>query len=101
MMIDAPVSPLSQSVSPLVMAASGLPRTRNISPPTIKVANSGMMTTGMSPRSRAGIFHLLIQSATKPAIRPPTRPPMKPAPTNTATAPAVKPGARPGLSAMA
>ena len=83
------------------MAASGRPSSRNISRPTISEANSGMITTGIRPRSHRGTSMRLIHSAVKPAIRPPTMPPMKPPPTNTATAPAVKPGAMPGRSAIA
>ena len=98
---EPPLKPLSQFVSPEVMAASGLPRSRNINNPTTSDANSGMTTTGIRPRNHCGVFHRLIHSAAKPAINPTTMPPMKPAPTINATAPAVKPGAMPGRSAIA
>ena len=98
---DPPERPLSQLVSPEVMAANGRPSSRNISRPTASEANSGITTTGIRPRAHCGTSSLLIHSAAKPAISPPTMPPMNPAPTNTATAPAVKPGAMPGRSAIA
>ncbi len=98
---ELPDSPLSQWVRPEVMAASGRPRSRNISRPTTSEANSGMTTTGIRPRNHRGTAIRLIHSAVKPAIRPPTMPPMKPPPTKTATAPAVNPGAMPGRSAIA
>ena len=98
---EVPVMPLSQLVRPEVMAASGRPSSMNISRPTTSDAHSGMMTTGISPRSHRGTLIWLIHSAVKPAIRPPTMPPMNPPPTKTATAPAVNPGAMPGRSAMA
>ncbi len=93
--------PLSQLVRPEVMAASGRPSRKNISRPTISDAHSGMITTGINPRSHRGTWIRLIHIAEKPAIRPPTMPPMNPPPTNTATAPAVNPGAMPGRSAIA
>ena len=48
------MSPLSQLVSPEVIAASGRPSSRNISRPTTSEANSGMITTGIRPRSHCG-----------------------------------------------
>ena len=101
MMTELPDMPPSQLVRPDVIAASGRPSSRNISRPTTNDATSGMMTTGIRPRSHRGASMRLIHSAAKPAIRPPTMPPMKPPPTKTATAPAVKPGAMPGRSAIA
>ena len=101
MMTEVPDMPLSQLVRPEVIAASGRPSSRNISRPTTSDATSGMITTGIKPRSQRGTSMRLIHSAVNPAIRPPTMPPMKPPPTKTATAPAVKPGAMPGRSAMA
>ena len=98
---ELPVMPLSQLVRPVVMAASGRPRSMNISRPTTSDAPSGMITTGINPRSHRGTLKWPIHSAVKPAIRPPTMPPMNPPPTKTATAPAVKPGAIPGRSAIA
>ena len=93
--------PLSQLVRPEVMAASGRPSSMNINRPTTSDAHSGMITTGINPRSHRGTLIRLIHSAVKPAIRPPTMPPMNPPPTKTATAPATKPGAIPGRSAIA
>ncbi len=93
--------PLSQLVRPVLINASGRPSSKNIIRPTTSDATSGMITTGIRPRSHFGTLILAIHSAVKPAIRPPTMPPMKPPPTNTATAPAVKPGAMPGRSAIA
>ena len=46
--------PLSQLVRPEVMAASGRPSRKNISRPTISDAHSGMITTGINPRSHRG-----------------------------------------------
>ena len=101
MITDVPDIPFSQFVRLVVTHASGRPSSRNISRPTISVANSGMTTTGIRPRNHWGTLIVLIHRATNPAMSPPTMPPMKPAPTNTATAPAVNPGARPGRSAIA
>ena len=98
---DEPDRPLSASCRPVVMAASGRPRTRNIRPPASSVAPSGITTTGIRPRAQVGTFSRLMYRAAKPASRPPTRPPRKPAPTKLAIAPTVKPGAMPGRSAMA
>ena len=64
-------------------------------------AISGMITTGMSPRSQRGTSSRVNHSATNPASRPPAMPPMKPELMSTATAPATKPGAMPGRSAIA
>ena len=96
-----PDSPVSQFVRLVFTHASGRPSRKNITKPTISVANSGMTTTGIRPRNHCGTLILLIHSAVKPAMRPKTMPPMNPALTNTATAPAVKPGAMPGRSAIA
>ena len=101
MMTELPDMPPSQLVRPDVIAASGRPSSRNINRPTASEANSGMMTTGIRPRSHRGTAIRLIHSAVKPAMRPPTMPPMNPPPTKTATAPAVNPGAMPGRSAIA
>src|SRR6478735_4506527 len=51
-MAPAPVSPESQAFRPLVMATIGPPRIRNISPEATREASSGMMTTGIRPRSQ-------------------------------------------------
>ena len=46
--------PLSQLVRPEVIAASGRPSSMNINRPTTSDANSGMITTGIRPRSHRG-----------------------------------------------
>jgi hypothetical protein len=70
-------------------------------PLEIRVASSGMITTGWRPRTPAGRVQRLIHSAAKPAMMPPTRPPRKPASRVTDTAPTTKPGTMPGRSAIA
>ena len=58
-----PVIELSQESRPLVRALIGPPRTMNISPEETREATSGMMTTGMSPRSHLGAAKEPIQWA--------------------------------------
>ena len=53
MIAEVPDIPLSQFVRLEVIAASGRPSSRNISRPTTSDANSGMMTTGIKPRSHS------------------------------------------------
>ncbi len=55
---ELPVRPLSQLVRPVVIAASGRPSSRNISRPTTSDATSGMITTGIRPRSHRGTLKL-------------------------------------------
>ena len=57
---DMEVSP---SCSEVMRAASGSPRTRYMTAPTTSVVPSGMMTTGMSPRSQAGTLSPASQAA--------------------------------------
>ena len=98
---EVPDMPPSQLVRLDVIAASGRPSSRNINRPTTSEANSGMITTGISPRSHCGTLIRLIHSAAKPAMRPPTMPPMKPPPTKHGHRACGEPGAMPGRSAMA
>lgn len=48
--------PFSQSVMPFWASAMGLPMTTNIRKPTTAEEISGITTTGMMPRSAAGMF---------------------------------------------
>ena len=54
MTAEAPLMPPSQLLSEFVMAARGRPRTTYMSPPANRDPASGMMTTGMRPRSHRG-----------------------------------------------
>jgi hypothetical protein len=57
---EAPDMPESQVFSPTVMAAIGPPRNRNMAPEAMMEASSGMMTTGIRPRSQRGTAHVPI-----------------------------------------
>ena len=60
MTAEVPDMPDSQFCRPSVRARSGDPNTIN-APPATSEAMSGMMTTGMSPRSQRGASKLAIQ----------------------------------------
>lgn len=100
-MPDVPARSVSHTFSASMRVAMGRPRKRIMRPDATIEATSGMITTGMRPRSQRGTSRRPMAAATKPASRPPMMPPMKPASISTATAPATKPGAMPGRSAIA
>lgn len=54
MTAEAPLMPPSQLLRAFVKAASGRPSTTYINPPATRDPTSGMMTTGMRPRSQRG-----------------------------------------------
>ncbi len=85
---------------PFCAEAMGLPMTTNIRNPTTAEDTSGITTTGMIPRSAAGIGARWIAITTPPASRPAARPPRNPALMVSEIAPPTKPGTRPGRSAM-
>ena len=98
---EVPARSVSHVFSHSMSVAIGRPRNRISRPEAMIEPMSGMITTGIRPRSQRGAGRRPSHQATKPASRPPTMPPMKPAFMSTATAPATKPGAIPGRSAIA
>ena len=60
---DAPVMPDSQPLRAVVSPAMGPPRTRNMRPEATMEASSGMITTGIRPRSHLGTCHVPIRCA--------------------------------------